>query len=162
MEITLRLPILSDAETILSWENNRENWHVSDNDSPYSLEDIIELILSFQTSEKPEQIRFIIHSEELLLGAVDLFDINYENKSGAIGILIAEQEFRRKGAATMALDLIENEALKLGIERLTASIHSENVQSCALFGKMGYLIVSNEKMKDAQIISIEKWVKKES
>ena len=59
MEIALRLPILSDAATILSWENNPENWDVSDNDSPYSLEDIINLINSFHGVEKPEQLGFL-------------------------------------------------------------------------------------------------------
>ena len=89
MEIALRLPKISDAETILNWENNPDNWEVSENDSPYNLEDIIALIKSFQTENLPSQLRFIIHAEEVLLGAVDIFDINYENKSGAIGILIA-------------------------------------------------------------------------
>lgn len=162
MEISLRLPIISDAETILSWENNPENWEVSDNESPYSLEDIVQLIDSFQNAEHPTQLRFIIHSGKILLGAVDIFDINYENKSGAIGILIAEREFRRKGYASRALYLIEEEALRLGVDRLSALIHSENEQSRKLFEKMGYLIQLNSKAgKNTNSIVVEKWVKKE-
>ncbi len=162
MEIALRLPIISDAEAILSWENNHENWEVSDNSSPYSIEDILQLIESFRDTDEPSQLRFMIHSGELLLGAVDIFDINYENKSGAIGILIAEREFRRKGVASAALDLIEGEAQKLGIDRLSALIHSENEQSRKLFEKMGYLITSNGEMREeTNSIVVEKWVKKE-
>jgi diamine N-acetyltransferase len=162
MEIALRLPILSDAAIILSWENNPENWEVSDNDSPYSLEDIINLIKSFHGNEKPEQLRFIIHSGDILLGAVDIFDINYENKSGAIGILIAEDEFRRKGYASKALELVELEARKLGISRLSALIHSENEKSRKLFEKMGYLIQSKSETDDQkETIVVEKWVEKE-
>jgi RimJ/RimL family protein N-acetyltransferase len=159
MEIALRLPILSDAETILSWENNPENWEVSDNSSSYSLQDILQLIQSFQNVENPSQLRFLIHSGETLLGAVDIFDINYENKSGAIGILISESEFRRKGYASQALKLIETEAQKLGLNRLSALIHSENEQSRKLFEKMGYLIKSNG--EETNSIIVEKWVKKE-
>lgn len=163
MEIALRLPVINDAETILSWENNPENWDVSDNDSAYSIEDILQLIESFKNSIKPEQLRFIIHSEDILLGAVDIFDINYENKSGAIGILIAEEEFRRKGLASKALSLIEDEARKLGINRLSALIHSENEKSRKLFEKMGYLIRSKSKAGDqSNTIVVEKWVEKES
>ncbi len=162
MDIALRLPKISDAATILSWENNPDNWEFSDNDSPYSLEDIIQLIESFNHLERPEQLRFIIYSKDILLGAVDIFDINYENKSGAIGILIAEDEFRRKGYASIALELIEVEARKLGVKRLFALIHSENEKSRKLFGKMGYLINSNSETGDqTNTIVVEKWVKKE-
>ena len=162
MEIALRLPLISDAETILSWENNPDNWEVSDNDSPYTLEDITELIKSLNSSDSPKQLRFVIYSESILLGAVDIFDINYENKSGAIGILIAEEEFRRKGYASKALALIEDEARKLGINRLSALIHSENEKSQKLFEKMGYLIHSKSETGDkTNTIVVEKWVKKE-
>ena len=161
MEIALRLPILSDAKAILKWENNPDNWGVSDNSSPYSLKDIVQLIESFQSSKNPTQLRFIIYSSEILLGAVDIFDINYENKSGAIGILIAEDEFRRKGYAAQALNLIEAEAKKLGINRLSALIHSENEQSRKLFEKMGYLIKSNGEIgQETNSIEVEKWVVK--
>lgn len=163
MEIALRLPQISDAQTILLWENNPDNWGVSDNDSPYSLNDIIQLIESFQNSINPSQIRFIIYSSEYLLGAVDIFDINYENKTGAIGILIAEHEFRRRSYASKALKLIEEEARKLGIDRLSALIHSENEQSRNLFEKLGYLIQSKgENGNEKESIVVEKWVKKES
>ena len=163
MKIALRLPVLSDAATILSWENNPENWGVSDNDSPYSLEDIVNLIKSFHGAKKPEQLRFIIHSGEILLGAVDIFDINYDNKSGAIGILIAEDEFRRKGYASKALELVELEAFELGINHLSALIHIENEKSRKLFEKMGYLVQSNgETVDHKETIVVEKWVEKES
>lgn len=163
MEIALRLPVMSDAQTVLSWENNPENWEVSDNDSPYSIEDIERLIESFRDVNYPSQLRFMIHSNEFLLGAVDIFDINYEKKSGAIGILIAENEFRRKGYATKALELVEEEAIKLGINRLSALIHRENEKSRRLFEKMGYLISSKvESGGNANSILVEKWVEKES
>lgn len=162
MSIALRLPILSDAEIILAWENNPENWGVSDNDSPYSLDDIVQLVTSFQNVTKPSQLRFIIQFNEILIGAVDIFDINYENKSGAIGILIAEEEFRRKGFASDALKLLEQEAKNRGIDRLIALIHRENVKSRNLFEKMGYLPQSiDDKEIESNAIVVEKWVKKE-
>jgi len=163
MEIALRLPEISDAKTILSWENNPDNWEVSDNDSPYSLQDIVSLIESFQKDKKPSQLRFMIHSGDLLLGAVDIFDINYENKSGAIGILIAEEEHRRKGYASEALKLVENEALKLGVYRLAAVIHTKNTKSRKLFEGMGYLVQSESVEGNTNdTILVEKWVERES
>lgn len=162
MEISLRLPILSDAETMLSWENNPVNWEVSDNDGPYALEDMIYLINSLDDLNEAPQVRFMICSNDLLLGAVDIFEINYNNKSGAIGILIAEDAFRRKGIASRALELVEVEARKFGIDRLYASINSENIGSLRLFRKMGYLISSNDSDRtNGNAINVEKWVKKE-
>ncbi|PIE87461.1 MAG: GNAT family N-acetyltransferase [Bacteroidetes bacterium] len=159
MDVSLRLPILSDAPTILSWENNPENWEVSDNDSPYIIEDIEQLILSFQDVKSPSQLRFMICKSETLLGAVDIFDINYDNKSGSIGILIAEEEFRRKGYAAKALELVEAEAIKLGVNRLKALIHTTNTKSRKLFEKMGYRISSE--LDKTNAIEVEKWVGKE-
>ena len=43
-EIYIRPVNHADAELILDWENNEENWSVSENDSPYSIGDIIVLI----------------------------------------------------------------------------------------------------------------------
>lgn len=161
MGVILRLPILSDAPTILSWENNPENWEVSDNTSPYSIEDIEQLILSFQNHKEPLQLRFMICKDGILLGAVDIFDINYENKSGSIGILIAQDEFRRKGYASKALQLIELEAQKLGVNQLKALIHTKNNKSRNLFEKMGYLISKEQKGQQTDTIEVEKWVRKE-
>lgn len=163
MKITLRLPQLSDAETILAWENNPENWDVSDNDSPYSLSDIEELIASFQTFKQPTQLRFIICSDNHLLGAVDLFEINYEIKSAAIGILIADFAFREKGIATEALNLIEIEAKRFNLQRLHASIHIGNTASRRLFEKAGYKFVNtvDHVNEQSDLILVEKWINEE-
>lgn len=162
MEVTLRLPILADAQTILAWENNPENWEVSDNDSPYSIEDIETLVQSFYGAERPSQLRFMICLGDHLLGAVDIFDINYEFKSGSIGILIAQDEFRRKGYASRALERVEEEAKKLGIFQLKAVIHTNNRGSRNLFEKAGYTMTFNDKNEHTNnSIEVEKWVGKE-
>lgn len=161
MDISLRLPILSDAEAILSWENNPLNASDPDNFAPYTMLDIIDHIHSFENVDRPEQLRFIIHSKDALLGAVDIFDINYENKSAAIGILIAADSFRRKGLASKALYMVESEARKLNIDRLLASIRLDNLRSRGLFEKLGYQLASNSEQTKMESIVVEKWVKKE-
>lgn len=160
MEIALRLPELTDAKMILAWENDPENWAVSDNEGEYELEDIEDLIQSFHADEKPTQLRFLICAHGELLGAVDIFDINYENKSGAIGILIAKLTHRKKGFAGTALRLMEHEAIRLGINKLLASMYTRNVASRRLFEGAGYKMVKSPiKVRNEQdLILVEKWI----
>lgn len=160
MEISLRLPQLSDAGIILEWENNPENWAVSDNDSTYELGDIEDLIQSFYADSKPLQLRYLICSPTELLGAVDIFDINYENKSGAIGILIANSDSRRKGIGTIALALLEARVAKLGLTKLIATMHQGNAASRRLFEKAGYKRVGRpeQEMNEQDLILVEKWI----
>ncbi len=160
MDISLRLPELSDAKIILAWENDPENWAVSDNEGEYELSDIEALIESFHSEEKPLQLRFLICSPTELLGAVDIFDINYENKSGAIGILIAKLTDRKKGVATTALRLMEQEARALGVDKLVASMYTINTASRRLFEKAGYNMVKSPRQvsNEQDLILVEKWI----
>ena len=160
MEISLRLPEMNDAKMILAWENDPENWAVSDNEGEYELGDIEALITSFHSEKKPTQLRFLICSSTELLGAVDIFDINYENKSGAIGILIAKLTDRKKGIATTALQLMEHKAIGLGLAKLVASMYTRNTASRRLFEKVGYKMVKlpRQVSNEQDLIEVEKWI----
>ena len=157
--IYIRQVEFDDAPFILDWENNKDNWAVSENDSKYSLFDIVALISELQDVKKAKQGRWVICTVDthLVVGCVDLTDVNFEEKMAGVGILIAEKENRRKGYALKALQLIEQKAKDLELNKLSCSIHSTNISSIDLFKKNEYKQVKNT---SNDIYFFEKWLKK--
>ena len=54
-----------------------------------------------------------------------------------VGIMI-KKELQGKGIASKALELLEREAVSLGIRKLVALVHPENLNSERIFKKNGY------------------------
>ena len=54
-----------------------------------------------------------------------------------VGIMIHE-EFQNKGIATKALSLAEKKAVELGLSKLIAMVHKDNLSSKKIFEKNGY------------------------
>ena len=69
----------------------------------------------------------------------DIFDIDFDKKEAFVGVLIAEKENRQKGLASIAIELVENEGVKLGLERLKCVVHPGNTASVQLFEKRGFV-----------------------
>lgn len=163
-KIKLRVPIQDDAELILSWENDKENWEVSENDSLYTLEDIRNLITELKDPVVAGQARYMITTGNDNLGAVDLFQIDFNEGKAGVGILIADKNNRRKGIALKALQLVEKKALALNVNYLTATIHTNNEPSLKLFEKAGYTKKQSAETTNLpnadylQTILVEKWL----
>ncbi len=157
--IFIRKAIFEDAECILEWENNEENWRVSDNDSPYSIYDILVLIGELQDIQKVKQGRWMICLSETQekIGCVDLTTIDFVKKTAEVGILIADKKNRRKGYALKSLICLEKKAVELGLTKLKCRIHSANTASVELFKKCDYQQLN--KVENG-ICFFEKWLKK--
>ena len=54
-----------------------------------------------------------------------------------VGIMVHE-EFQNKGIATKALSLAEKKAIELGLSKLIAMIHKDNLSSKKIFENNGY------------------------
>ncbi len=166
--IFLRYIEAKDAKQVLDWENNEENWAVSENDSPYSIYDILVLIEELQDIQKAKQARWMIclSINNKAIGNVDLTEIDFKNKQATVGILIADKELRNKGFASEAIRLIEVEAVKIGVEKLVCTIHQSNKASIALFLKSGFKKIGLQKEPDLkegdyiEALLFEKWLKK--
>lgn len=168
--IELRLVHESDAELILSWENDREVWPVTGTRYEYSLQDIHTYIEQSQNINEFGQIRFIIVDSDSKkdIGTIDLYDYSIDNKRAAIGVLIAEKEFRGKGCAKQAVNLIEKYATEtLDLYNIYCSVQSNNQASLALFDSCKFNRVGlREKWYriDGELIDeilFQKWLKKD-
>ncbi|MFA7274373.1 MAG: GNAT family N-acetyltransferase [Crocinitomicaceae bacterium] len=163
-KINLRPVRWTDVPSILLWENDPENWEVSETAKAYTFNEIILLIESSDDLFEQGQLRFIIEEKEsnTSVGAIDLFQVDFKKKSVELGILIAEKRHRNQGFATEALELVatycEN---NLGLDFLYCSIQTKNQVSLNLFKKSGFEIVQEEEQNTIfDIIKLKRCVKK--
>ena len=147
-QIYLRTLEPADADIILKWENNSDNWRVSNTLVPFSRKLIEDYVNSAQDIYSIKQLRFIICllENDKEIGAIDLFDFDpYHHKVG-LGILIAELQDRRNGYAKEAVLLIKEYCFNhLNLHQVYCNILSKNKASIDLFEKSGFTICGTKK-----------------
>lgn len=141
-EISLRAPEPEDLELLYSWENNNSYWVISNTITPFSkftlkryLEDSHKSI--FETG----QVRLMIDhiADRKTIGAIDIFEYDAFHSRAGLGILIADESYRRKGYAAMALKCVVNYCFKtLQLHQIYCNILEDNCGSMELFGRQGF------------------------
>ncbi len=145
--VFLRPVEMKDVDALYLWENNPENWLVSNTVTPFSrffLEQYVVGALNDIYADK--QLRLIIEDlHGATCGAIDLFDFDPHNRRAAIGILV-ETGSRNKGFGTEALQLVINYANNtLNLNQLHCTIDFDNTRSLKLFQKLGFEITGQRK-----------------
>jgi len=140
--IKLRALEPEDLELLYEWENDEANWTISNTISPFSRY-ILKRYLenSHKSIYESGQLRMMIEliGEKITIGTVDIFDFDPFHCRAGIGILIANEEHRRKGYASMALKGLIDYCFKtLQLHQLWCNILSTNAESLSLFGKIGF------------------------
>lgn len=146
--IFLRVVEVDDAAKLFIWENNPDNWKVSNTEVPFSMHSIHQLIEQQSNIRNSGELRFIICLIENgnPIGTIDLYDVNFKHGYATIGIMIAEESERRKGFAFESLNLISEYAREiLDLTNLQCTIHSDNERSIALFEQVGFTRVGTRK-----------------
>jgi len=148
-EIRLRALEPEDLELLYEWENNNDYWIISNTVSPfskYTLKRYIEN--SHKNIYETGQLRLMIDHkpDKQTIGTIDIFDFDsYHNRAG-IGILIAKENYRGKGFATMALTCLTDYCFKtLLLHQLYCNILENNCQSLDLFKKLGFKEIGKKK-----------------
>ena len=147
-QIYLRTLEPSDADIIWKWENNSDNWRVSNTLVPFSRKLIEDYVNSAQDIYSIKQLRFIIClvENDKEIGAIDLFDFDPYHLKVGLGILIAELEDRRNGYAKEAVLLIKEYCFNhLNLHQVYCNILSKNKASIDLFEKSGFTICGTKK-----------------
>jgi diamine N-acetyltransferase len=97
-------------------------------------------VLGIQDLANDKQYRWIIDlaSKNVSIGAIDLFEYDAVNRRAGIGIIL-EEEYRKNGFATEAIDLLATYAFSfLNLNQLWATILAFNVPSQRLFENNGF------------------------
>lgn len=151
--ISLREMKPADAELLLEWENNPENWEISETSQPFTKEQIEAFVNQPQSLKENKQQRFIICLADSPIGCIDLFEYDDDKKKAGIGVLIAEKINRNKGYASQALNLLKDRCRnELNIVYLFCNITSENTASIRLFEKCGFQFVEEQQL-DGQSVN---------
>jgi len=141
-EISLRAPEPEDLELLYQWENNSEHWIISNTVTPfskYTLKRYLEN--SHKTIFETGQARLMIDHipDKTTIGTIDIFDFDSFHRRAGLGVLIASEENRRKGYATMALKCLIGYCFRtLQLHQLYCNILENNCESMDLFGKQGF------------------------
>ena len=146
--ITLRALEPEDIDYLYQWENDAENWKVSNTQAPFSrfvLEQYI--ATAHQDIYSVKQLRLIIcDKQNKPVGCIDLFDFEPSHLRAGIGVLIADKTERRKGYASEALELlIDYSHQTLNLHQLYCNITIDNEASVLLFQKHGFQITGIKK-----------------
>jgi diamine N-acetyltransferase len=142
-EIKLRALEPEDLELLYEWENNESYWTISNTISPfskYTLKRYLEN--SHRNIYEAGQLRLMIEliNEEVTVGTIDIFDFDPFHRRAGLGILVASEEYRRKGYASMALACLTDYCFKtLQLHQLYCNILADNHESMELFKKHGFV-----------------------
>jgi len=142
--IKLRAIESTDIDVLFEWENHTENWLISSTVTPFSREILIQYIKNaHEDIFTAKQLRLIIVDKmrnNLIVGAIDLFDFDPLNKRAGVGILINPSE-RGKGFGFLALEQLKLYCFQiLQLHQLYANILTSNTTSISLFEKCGFTI----------------------
>ena len=142
-DIKLRALEPEDLGLLYEWENNQSYWSISNAITPFSRYNLKQYIEnSHKNIYETGQLRLMIdHIEDKkTIGTIDIFEFDPFHKRGGIGILIADESYRKKGFAAMSLTCLINYCFEiLKLHQLYCNIISNNVESLDLFMKQGFV-----------------------
>jgi diamine N-acetyltransferase len=142
-DIKLRALEPEDLELLYEWENNDANWLISNTISPFSkftLKRYVEN--SHKNIYETGQLRLMIESvpDKATIGTIDIFEFDPFHRRAGLGILIANEAYRRKGYASMSLTCLVSYCFKtLQLHQLYCNILGNNSESMDLFRKQGFV-----------------------
>ncbi len=130
----------NDIDLLFGIENDPTLWDVSNTNMPYSRKFLSDYILSTSGDiYTDKQLRMVIEHDDCPVGLVDLTDFDPKNQRAELGIII-KKEFRNKGIAFEAMQLMERYAADvLHLHQLYAIISETNEPSLRLFAKCSFV-----------------------
>lgn len=138
--IYLRALEPDDLNFIYELENNTAIWEISGTTTPYS-KHVLKKYLdnAHRDIYDVKQLRLCICKGEKVLGLIDLFDFDPQNKRAGVGIVILEEKERNNGIGTEAIELLCDYGFTtLGLRQLFANVIEDNSASLYLFKKLGF------------------------
>ncbi|MCO6500041.1 MAG: GNAT family N-acetyltransferase [Vicingus serpentipes] len=139
----------NDLDVVLEWENNPLTWEVSGTKKPFTKEEVKFFVNQKQDIYLYQQLRLMVclNNGEQAIGCVDLFDFNEVNQTAGVGILIAKENYRRKGFAKEALSLLAIYVKEeFYLKQLFCNIDPLNLVSIKLFEGCGYLFAGKQEV----------------
>jgi len=138
--IYLRALEPDDLNFLYELENNTAIWEISGTTAPYS-KHVLKQYLdnAHRDIYDVKQLRLCICKGDKVLGLIDLFDFDPQNKRAGVGIVILEEKERNQGIGKESIELLcDYGYTTLGLRQLFANVMEDNLASLYLFKKMGF------------------------
>ena len=129
-----------DVDCMYRWENTPGMWRHGCSPAPLSRHLIWEYVNNYEADPfVAGQLRLIVESDGVAVGAVDLYDVDRLNRRAMVGVMI-EEGSRRRGLGRRALaELSAYCADVLGLHQLGAIVEAGNAPSHRLFAGSGFV-----------------------
>ena len=132
-----------DVDMLLRWENDSNHWWLGASITPFSRATLLKFATGDHDLYRDRQLRFMLDHKNAQgdwcsVGAIDVYDFDVRNLRAGIGVIVDEPE-RRKGHASVGLNLIENYTDELlGLHLIYAEVPAKHEASRNLFLQAGY------------------------
>ena len=136
--ISLRPLLKEDLQLAFEWENLPELWKVSEQQGPFSMEEIAAFHAKCMDQTNPEIERLIICLDVLPIGAIDIFEYDHTHHHCGLGLFIAKPNYRQKGYGATALNHAIDILNRRGCQLIRSIIYSDNISSRRLFLNAGF------------------------
>lgn len=158
--VKLRAVEPTDLDVLFVWENNPSVWNVSQTISPFSKYTLKEYCTNANSDIlTTKQLRLMIDIKEsgkiITVGTVDIFDYDPINRRAGIGVLIGNENYRKKGIASEAIKILIEYAFSiLNLHQIHCLVSEKNKASLELFSKLKF---SNQGLIKDWILKSNKW-----
>ena len=145
--IFLRALEPEDIDYLFSTENNEDFWEISNTSRPFSKHTLSKYLENSHLDiYQINQLRLVISDyDNISIGLIDLFDVDFKNLKAGVGILINKNN-RDKGYAKEALKMLIEYGFKyLNLHQLYCNIIEDNKPSISLFKSLGFIEVGLKK-----------------
>lgn len=137
--LCLRKPTYEDVQSLIEIKNNKESALLLGGVPKSFTEESMKAWIDFHNKREDEAV-FLICENGQPIGHIGLYQINKQSKNAEIGILIGKPSLHGKGYGSRSTKaLTEYGFVKLGLHRITALVLEENIASCKMFEKCGYV-----------------------
>ncbi len=146
-ELIVRAVDSSDFDFLFKLENDKAYWHLSGTKKSFTARELMDFI---QGAQQPillsRQFKYIIEIQDYgQIGCLDLFEYDPFNQHIGVGIIIYDENYRRKGYAKQALLLLESYLREvLYCKSIFARVLQNNEASISLFNEINYIVVDHQ------------------
>lgn len=141
---------LEDDNYIYAWKKDPMVFkYLGGGYNPQSLHEVKEFMPQLSKQSNRNKRFMIVNSKtDEPIGLVGLYSINNTHRTCEIGIYIGNRNFQGQGAATIAVDFVEQYAKNyLNLRKITLSVVSENESAIRFWDKRGYSHVGTMKQE---------------
>lgn len=160
-QIDLLVKNIEHVKIYHKWVNNPIVRKYLSVEIPLSLEEIKKQWFPDYKDDKNIWFEIWYKENQIPIGMVGLFKINYIYQTAEIGIFIGETKYWGKGIGTEAVNMILDYAFNtLNFRKILGGVNTTNTQSLKMFKKVGF--IEEGHLKDMEFINGEwtdlKWL----